>query len=328
MVRTLICVGALASILLFVAYIFFSEQAPVAGERISGTELNNQKKVCTEIIRRKGSQEAYQLFLTQAPQNTEIDTHTHAHLFGEALYETDGLEGISICDDSFAFGCYHSFLGSAIYHEGIETLPLFDKACTDIYGSKNLPCQHGIGHGVLVYTGYDDLVGALDLCRIISERPTGGCSSGIFMEYNFHTMESSRGADYLRPLTENPYAPCDSLPDLYQSSCYYEQIHWWLNVYSGDVQTIALLCTELAPESDIRTACFNGIGHYVTANADYNYDTIVSTCSLMPDEQTRGLCHEGASWLMISKTEHTEEAYQLCDVLPEPYTTSCLKKLN
>jgi hypothetical protein len=312
-----------------VAYFFYVAvvETSTTAERISGTELNFKKNEWIEIIRQKGSKEAYQLFLAEAPQNIEIDTHTQAHLFGEALYEVDGLDGISICDDSFAFGCYHSFLGSAIYYEGIETLPFFNQACKDKYGSENLPCQHGIGHGVLIYTGYDDLVGALDLCRTITDRPTGGCSSGVFMEYNFHTMESESVVGYSRPLTEDVFAPCSNLDSSYQPSCYLEQVQWWEGIFNRDYKKIGVLCEEIAEEVN-RQACFHGVGNYIASFTMHDVQKILHLCTLMPSATGRAECHEGASWLIRGDGSFVDDARLLCDALSEPYRSSCNHKLS
>ena len=327
MLRTVTYSVGFIGVLLFVVYIFFALTTSLEEERISGAELNDEKSRWVTIIEEEGSEDAYQLFLKEAPQNTEIDTHTHAHLFGEALYKVDGLEGISTCDDSFAFGCYHSFLGSAIYHEGIDTLPLFNQACKDIYGAGYSPCQHGIGHGVLIYTGHESLSAALDLCRTISQDPTGGCSSGVFMEYNFHTMESQVTEGYIRPLTEDVFAPCNSLESVYQVSCYMEQVQWWSSIFNNDYKKIGLLCDEIVAEVN-KQACFHGVGNYASVFASHDIEDIIGLCALMPSEKRKVECHEGASWTVRGADgAYTDKARLLCDALSEPDRTNCNQKL-
>jgi hypothetical protein len=165
-----------------------------------------------------GPEEAHKAFLLEAisTSSAAISPHDQAHAFGEALYAVAGLSGLSYCDSSFEFGCYHSFFGIAVAKEGIGILPEFKDACTSRYPALSLPCQHGIGHGVLVYTDYENIVKALELCETIADLPTGGCSSGVFMEYNFHTMDESQSDNYVREKNDDVYAPCNALPLRFQ----------------------------------------------------------------------------------------------------------------
>ncbi len=278
-------------------------------------------------IAEDGADEAYALFMKEVPE-TAIDPHSQIHAFGEALYEVLGLDGLQTCDTAYEFGCYHSFFGVAVNAEGIEVLPQFDEACRKKYGSQNLPCEHGIGHGLLVYTDYENMVKALELCETLSKRPTGGCTSGVFMEYNFHTMNDVQDGEYIREVSENLYEPCDTLPERFQPSCYFEQIQWWENVFRGDYKYIGELCSVFEEGTANYTACYNGIGNYVSAFADFEYDGIVETCSDMPTEDARGLCHEGASWLVTAQEDPKGVPVQLCEALIEPHKTECFQKLQ
>jgi hypothetical protein len=287
-------------------------------------ELKEKSKL--QIIE-KGADQAYASFLQSVPSNS-IDPHSQVHAFGEALYEVKGLDGLSACDSSFEFGCYHSFFGVAVYAEGIEVLPQFDEACRKKYGSQNLPCEHGIGHGVLVYTDYENIVDALELCETVSVRPTGGCTSGVFMEYNFHTMDDVQAGEYIRDVGENLYEPCDQLPERFRASCYFEQVQWWQNIFANDFKHIGELCSKLDEDSAEYVACYNGIGNYVSAFAEFEYNKIVETCSGMPTQRARGLCHEGATWLVRIQEGAEGVPEKLCEALEEPYRSECFQKLQ
>lgn len=319
----LVIVGASAF-----GWYFYSNSSDEASPVLATAgELRELKEMWKGEIEQQGGEKAYASFLAQVQSRSHINPHDQAHAFGEALYEVEGLEGLKACDPSFEFGCYHSFFGVAVHAEGIETLPKFDEACKDKYGDFNLPCQHGIGHGVLVYTDYDKLEEALDLCDTIATLPTGGCSSGVFMEYNFHTMdESTQG--YLREATDNLYEPCDTLPERYRASCYFEQVQWWQNIFNNDFKKIGELCSVLKDEEASYLACYNGIGNYVAAHAEFEQETILALCAEMPDQETQGYCHEGASWLVKPGADGEARARSLCEVLEEPYRTQCLFKLQ
>ncbi len=273
-----------------------------------------------------GPETAYAEFLATAP-TLPLATHEQAHAFGEALYAQEGLQGLKYCDSSFEFGCYHSFFGVAVAKEGIDILPKFKDACVSAYSDTSLPCQHGIGHGVLVYTDYENLTEALELCGTISDEPTGGCSSGVFMENNFHTMDESVDATYVRPQTGNLYEPCASLPERFQSSCYLEQVQWWQSIFNSDFQHIGTLCEALPKNTDVYDACFHGIGNYLAANVKLEIEPIAVGCAQMSSSRTQALCHEGASWLVRADGSGIEKAKMVCAALPIETRMICAQKL-
>lgn len=303
-----------------------SEEIHVSQKTATASTLRNLKEEWKKVIKEEGGEVAYSKFLKVANQS-EIEPHEQAHAFGEALYEIEGITGLSFCDSSFEFGCYHSFFGVAVQQEGIGVLPKFNEACTTKYGERNLPCQHGIGHGVLVYTDYENLNQALELCETISTLPTGGCSSGVFMEYNFHTMDESTDG-YVRDVKDDLYEPCNTMPERFQPSCYLEQVQWWQTIFNSDFKHIGNLCNVLPQASANYTACFNGIGNYIAAFTEREYASIIEQCVLMPNEETKGLCHEGASWLIRFEEGKSDDAAMLCNVLQEPFRTSCTQKLQ
>ena len=293
----------------------------------SASSLRALKERWKNSIQKDGAEDSYTAFKSEASKLDSVSAHAESHAFGEALYELKGLEGLSTCDSSFEFGCYHSFFGLAVSAEGIGTLPKFDQACKTKYGDRNLPCQHGIGHGILVYTDYN-LVKALELCETISTLPTGGCSSGVFMEYNFHSMAENADGSYLREKSENLYEPCDTLPTRFQASCYVEQVQWWQGIEKGDFKIIGHLCAALPVHSDVYEACYHGVGNYGATQVSSEFEGTIKICALMPNEESEALCHEGASWLIRGQEGKEQDAHKLCDVLHEPYRSSCAKKLQ
>lgn len=326
-----IIIGLICLLTVAALFIVFSDQTnkptdTTSGVRVSGSELMVLRDFWMEEIKSDGPAKAYANFLKDAPQNNISDTHTQAHVFGEALYNISGIDGVKYCDSSFEFGCYHSFFGSAVYEEGIQALPKFDEACMDAFAGGNLPCQHGIGHGLLVYTGYDKLEEALKLCEEISWQPIGGCSSGVFMEYNFHTMESVKGENYVRPMEEDAYAPCSTLPAKHTQACYFDQVQWWLNIYSNNYTKVASLCSNLSDDKSLYEACIRGIGNFLAADMNHDPVHISRTCSnSMPNDTTNALCHEGASWLVFGNGSGKSDALLVCDGLQGTFQTDCIK---
>lgn len=317
------CVLLLAILIFFRTWIISLDVQTDEGK----TEIHLLKEATMKQIELLGAEEAYQVFKETVPVRG-ISDHTQAHVFGEALYEIEGFRGVHVCDSAFAFGCYHSFFGIAIHEQGVGALSLFDEVCRSTYGKAYEPCQHGIGHGVLAYTGYDALESALELCEIVSSNPTGGCSSGVFMEYNFRTMGAVEGGDVMRDVGEDIYAPCNSLSEEYQQSCYLEQVQWWEELFDFDYEKLGGLCNALPVGSLNFEACFHGIGNYLAAYAGLDPVHITSLCALMPDRDTVALCHEGASWLVRGDGSGIDEARRVCEKLPQPEEAFCSAKLK
>lgn len=316
---------------IFVSGVFFTfkqtHDVPQPSDYLAtASYLRELKEEWKTRIQNEGGYKAYADFLIEAPLSSTVKPHEQAHAFGEALYEVEGITGLSLCDSSFEFGCYHSFFGVAVQKEGIQVLPQFNEACSTRYGDRNLPCQHGIGHGVLVYTDYENLEQALELCETISALPTGGCSSGVFMEYNFHTMDESSD-NFIRDATDL-YSPCNNLAQRFQASCYFEQVQWWQSIFKSDFVHIGQLCSTLPESSAEYTACYNGIGNYATAFAKFQYEGIFLICSKMPNKDAQYLCYEGALWLVSSKNNSEITVKKLCDILELDINYHAIKVCN
>ena len=274
-----------------------------------------------ERIREKGGQKAYKDFAQIYLDLPNTKQHEKAHIFGEALYKTEGISGIVVCDSNYGFCCYHSFFGWALSENGLEIMDKLDKACIETYGNKGLGCQHGIGHGVLVELGRDNLGQALEECGELNWKgPIGGCSSGVFMEYNFRTID--QGAR--RPLSEEgEYFPCDVVARKFKEACYFEQPAWWAAQYLNDYSVVGRFCDELTELSHSQ-ACFRGIGNVIAGNNGYNIPEISNQCANMPDFETELLCIEGATWIVSNQQEYENTWRQLCEPYEGEYLERCL----
>lgn len=269
------------------------------------------------------------LKLQQHLPNVHQDVHTGAHVLGELLYEEAGLAGLSVCTSDNGFGCYHGFFNAAINKEGIEVLPKLDAACKEAYGQIDTRCQHGLGHGLLVYTGYENLSDALELCTTINSPKMGSCLNGVFMEYNFHTMEKP-GEEYYREIGDISlaYEPCVSIDSWYREACYQEQSHWWAEVFGGDFAMIGALCEQIIKQEE-RAACFQGTGETITTKIGYYYDSVLEICNALPTKDAAELCRQGASWRFVGRSGEDRDHYiQLCDSLSSERKESCMSLLD
>lgn len=279
-----------------------------------------------------GPERAYQELKTIYAAETFGAQHRAAHLFGELLYEKTGVAGFATCDESFSFGCFHSFLTAAVAREGIGIVNKLDAACVEKFGTLGTGCQHGIGHGILEYLGHasENLVRALDACAQTTQiRKLLGCSSGVFMEYNFPTViaqgEASAKTRTFQP--DNPSTPCNTVvPKQFRESCYYELAAWWQRA-TDDIGRLGQWCYAVAAAAD-REACFLGIGNSVTFSENYRLADTLARCAQMPDAEGILLCRAGAAWALFAEPQKRNLAAAPCEVPDAQDQKRCLIKAN
>jgi hypothetical protein len=269
-----------------------------------------------ESIDRLGVPKAYELFKKDGEGKPFGVQHTFAHIFGRLIYDKEGIAGIADCDSTFSFGCYHSLAGRAILEEGLPAVKELDRACFQALGAADLGCLHGIGHGILGTVGYDHMDEALQACLDTSWKGSyGGCPGGVFMEYNFHTMESVVAAKSRLFDREHPYAPCDAVDKRFSQECYYYQALWWSRTFAGslshDFASIGELC--LALPSDIeRAACLRGMGEAASSRTEFAPEKTVELCDALPDPRSRLLCREGAWRVYFAGPQTRNDAPLIC----------------
>ena len=262
----------------------------------SDTDPSYNRAYWEEQITHRGAPQAYRAFVEKnaiAPRNRQ---HFSAHAMGAAVYAQLGLPGIAVCDQRFAFGCYHGFTSRAIAEGGEQAITTLNTTCRDTFGIEafNLVsmCQHGLGHGILEYVGYQHLTQALSMCASLVDQPAPrvGCTSGVFMEYFTPLAQVNGGMEpALRPFdTDNPFDPCPSVPEAFQQSCYFE-LGQALRQTEGS-QYLSV-CAQLSGVP--RTNCFLGVGTDMARIPDPA--DVVARCEVAAPEDAL-FCRAGAAW--------------------------------
>ncbi len=294
-------------------------------ERFNCGNYGQDKKRVDVLFSKYPGAIAYQRFKEQMDPSCAY-VHDLAHAAGTRLYEKEGLAGITACDASFVYGCYHGFLTAAFQKEGIAMFPAVERACTgngtDKVGAAG--CLHGVGHGVLaVYPSYNEenLQKALETCDTFSSSDARkACYNGVFMEYNEQPMQKQGGA--LRVFDASwPLAPCMNIASLYQKDCYYEQPSWWtkVGVSVGKMGAYCLLVTDF----NSKTACAKGIGRALVASLP---GEVGESCSLLGALGISDECIAGAVEQLIS--EKNSNPLPLCDFLATTEKAACIKHIQ
>jgi len=282
-----------------------------------------------DTIKKVGPEKSYTEFVTVNNASSEEVRHVRSHVMGEALFDTEGVGGIGICDSSFGFGCFHGLFTVGFASVGDTFVQEADALCVERYGIFGTGCQHGIGHGIVEYVGHTNLSEALSLCEETSQpTPLLGCTSGVFMEHNtpFTVLP---GVEALEPYPfdeRKPYGVCEEVADKYKKSCYYELAGWWEVVLKGNELKMGELCSEIA-DSTFRHICSLGVGAITSHTSYYSVEESSHICFAMPKNIITS-CHAGAAWSMLSNPDYSEQSEQVCAKLDTIESEKCKNSSN
>ena len=284
--------------------------------------LDNHRQ--KEIIQKKvnaDAKEAWDYLKRVFMVNDQIigNAHGFAHLVGNGIYHNLGLEGIVVCDETFAYGCYHGVTEAMLLHAGVSEIPLIEKNCLSILkGHENQDytgCIHGIGHGLVTWSGLN-VKKALMGCDALHERYRPYCYDGVFMEY----------ADSLpkKAPTKNLWEFCDSLEQRYQYNCARYQALLLTNVFGLSFRESGQACS-LAQDEKIREACLGTLGHIVAQQEQSNKEKIITRCSVLYKEEGYAVCiMSAAREIKFQRYDNWEKvADALCDSLVSPWKGKC-----
>lgn len=305
---------------------------PLAAHTVDDFKWNDEKSKWSAYMDSVGPEVSYRMLKESYGHETFMVQHTAIHLFGVLFYKKYGLKGIRFCDNSFAFGCYHSFFAAASSKEGPQMLVNLDQEC-DVLSERVdvFSCQHGIGHSLLAHGQMTDkeLRDALELCDTLSHRePISGCKSGVFMEYNFRSMASieKAGIMMMRSFEEkSPYAPCSSLSDTFLEACYFAQAQWWDKVLDHNYPQIGKLCASITSKK-YRLSCFSGAGNVASEYANYDVDKVIMLCDEMPVKEGVTACLITASWTFSNDTRLHAKAPEICKKADKEVRTRCVPR--
>lgn len=296
---------------------------PENGPSYDPNDVGFNRAYWADRITDRGAHDTYAEFKVQNNEMPLARQHFSAHVIGELIADSLGAEGVKVCDASFAFGCYHGLFGSIIARGGEGEVTRLNAACLAAYGPLGTGCQHGIGHGILEYTGYARLTDALALCGQTTETvPLLGCSSGVFMEFN---APLTGPAGELAPMDrsfnpEQPYYPCTAVPERYRASCYYE-LGGWLHRAVGEYEKVGTLCSALA--SSNRMHCFLGVGAMIAPVEGYEVEKAGARCDMFAASDRRA-CRAGVWWSFYQVPEFRNEADTACMYGDRQEQAACL----
>mgnify|MGYP003393963101 FL=1 len=255
------------------------------------------------------------------------NAHEFAHIIGNELYKSLGLDGIRVCDTSFAFGCMHGVTEKMLLKEGIGKIKSIETQCISFFPPEETQdytgCIHGMGHGVYTFEG-GNLKKALANCDIVSDPYRQSCYDGVFME---NSTSQSRNFD-----PANPWKFCSDLDGRYQRNCARYQSQIFLNNSANapdPVFTVGVNCSQ-GPSDLLKNTCYESLGYYISQTNLGNVENIWRNCQKMPDKNSIGVCATGGAVETVFQkyNDYRKASNEICSRLALPEKNLCFERIK
>jgi hypothetical protein len=278
---------------------------------------------------RDGPREALTLFEERLATDPVVlkDCHRISHFIGSAALERfsgDVAKTFSLGSPACVSGYYHGILERAFL--GVHTKAGLTRTARELCASGELrrrgfldyQCRHGLGHGLMIQTGYD-LPLALSICaRLGAGWDHKACAGGAFME-NINTRFG-----YRSPWLDDadPLYPCRRVASRDRRSCYLRASWRILVLANGSFEETAAGCADLGRWT--RT-CFHGYGRDAAERARYAPAKVVRLCRLTGPRE--GDCLLGAARTIANASGEPgiEPARRLCEGAPRRHRGQCFR---
>ena len=236
------------------------------------------------------------------------------------------------CDSTCHGGCYHgtleAYLREKTNETGFNLTSQFAKVC----GQKNdyqkpiefNECLHGMGHAAMFVTDME-LKQSLKLCDTIADQQyKERCYTGVFMENSSSSTSFDHASIYIKK--DDPFYPCNSLEEKYQSLCWQYQSSYFSIINKQDWKKVADLCLQIPTKYQDR--CFRTIG---TNQVGFTpvLATMKKDCDLMPSENFKDICVAGVvSSLSYRFVGDMQKMIGFCELTDSQNKESCFKQIG
>jgi mono/diheme cytochrome c family protein len=253
----------------------------------------------------------------------QADCHRIAHRMGSAALTRYAdrvapafVAGSPIC----ASGYYHGIIERAFLGQPAARLATVARQlCSDpqINAKRFLTyqCIHGLGHGLMIYSGYD-LPRSLRTCdQLQSGFQRVSCSGGVFME-NFN---SSYGvtSKYLR--ADDPIYPCNAVAERHKLYCYLLVTANILRLDGGDLRRTADACRRSEPAWV--STCYESFGRDASGIAGKDAGQALASCRLA--RRHEGDCLYGVAREIVNADAGGARAGRFCALTRARFRDRC-----
>lgn len=315
----------------FLAHVIESLRGLVSRQPLDPAEFESlseqqQYDYLSSLQKRHGSAAAWQYvkstYTDSAGAALRGRAHDLAHFVGELIFKNQGLGGLSLCDTTFAFGCYHGFTEAA-FQESLGPLHDIARACEKIGSISSGPwasCLHGIGHGVATYFDAVELQPAIDTCNSLIHGATY-CHDGVFMEFSFSAPPSFYNIS-------EPLYPCTTIDPPYQPACARNQPHVMQQQFNMSKAAIAEACAKAG--AAIADPCVDAIGFAIAHDSNGQAGAIAAECQKLGSQQLQTQCTAAAAGELVFQNFPNWQAAApaACQSLPPPDQATCYQRIQ
>lgn len=250
--------------------------------------------------------------------------HERMHEIGGGAYAAFGLHALDASDEWCNAGYIHGIIEAAV---SASTDPLADIATLcdgrDPATFAGWECWHGVGHGLMDYTG-NDLSRSLSACVALPDG-TDACLNGVWME-NFVADDDTHATRWRRD--DESFYPCDSkgLVDGI-GACYVYVPVWWLDRHDHDYAAAFDWC--LGADGWAST-CVRGVGAQAMKDGIADPEAAARMCASIPDGR-RGDCVAGMTGIVAFHNASVKPAEAWCanrDAVDQPACEAELRALR
>ena len=178
-------------------------------------------------------------------------------------------------------------------------------------------CLHGLGHGLMITTGYN-LPVALKVCdHLRTEWEATSCNGGAFME----NISTSYGVRSRYVKDEDPVYPCNWVAEADKLTCYQLVTSRILQVVGVDWEEVARICSEV--EEGWVQACFQSFGRDVAGQTRRDVEEILEACAVARPYDGERECVRFAAMDLTGNDPSGRHAATLCTSASEGLREPC-----
>jgi hypothetical protein len=168
-------------------------------------------------------------------------------------------------------------------------------------------CVHGLGHGLMIHTGYD-LPLALAVCnRLATSWDQTSCKGGVFME----NISTSYGVKSRWTKDSDPVYPCDVVKENDKLYCYLMVTSHVLRVNGWNWNATARTCAGV--EKNWVATCFQSYGRDASGSTRQDPPKILDLCALTRSYGGEADCISAAAKDMTANYVGGKQASVLCN---------------
>jgi hypothetical protein len=254
-----------------------------------------------------------------------VDCHRIAHMIGSAAlahFRGNVAEAYSHGSATCASGYFHGILERAFVHvftdRGLARVArsLCRGSGVRRWGFLDYQCVHGLGHGLMIQTGYD-LPLSLSICARLQTRwDEVSCTGGVFME-NGSSVYGLR-SQWLKD--SDPIYPCNWVKLRDKGSCYTRVTTQVYKTNGADWGKTARTCESLQRRWAL--FCFRSYGRdAVGPSKGEGAGIILDRCRLTGGGEAE--CLYGAARTLADANGDPRPAAAFCKRAPQPGQGSC-----